>query len=449
MNKTKKPSAVLSAREGALRVLYAVFHQGGYSNMELKQLLHEGMPRRERALCTELVYGVLQNYKMLDFYIRSYSKGSLSKLEPYIKIILELGVYQVIYLDKVPDMAACDECVKLAHRYGKNHKVSGYVNGVLRTIVREKENLPRLNEPTKEGYYAKAYSLPEWLVAMWLEQYGLETTRGLCASCNERRDTVLRVNTLKAHDEQVIQELQGKNIPCEPVLGLPHALRIRHTGDLSHLEAYQQGWMTAQDIGSQLTVAALAPQSGETVLDLCSAPGGKAVLMAQYMENQGRIVAFDVHQHKTEIIAKNAQRMGASIIETQCGDMSMFLPEWEGKADRVLCDVPCSGLGIMAKKPDIRLNGQEAVQQLPQLQYKILKNALRYVKKGGIVLYSTCTLNQKENEGNIMRALQEHPEFCLEPFSHSYHEITSEGMLTLMPHLYESDGFFICKLRRR
>lgn len=449
MSEQLKNKSVKNAREGALQVLYAVFHQGGYSNMELKHLLGSDMPRRERALCTELVYGVLQNYKMLDFYIRSYSKGSLSKLEPYIKIILELGAYQIVYLDKVPDMAACDECVKLAHRYGKNKRASGFVNGVLRTIVREKGNLPRLNEPTKEGYYAKAYSLPEWLVSMWLEQYGLDATRRLCASCNERRDTVLRVNTLKASDEQVMQALQEREIACEPIDGLPHALRIRHTGDLSHLEVYQQGWMTAQDIGSQLAMAALDPQPGDTLLDLCSAPGGKAVLAAQYMQNQGRIVAFDLHQHKTEIIAKNAQRLGAGIIETRCGDMSQFLPEWEGKADRVLCDVPCSGLGIMAKKPDIRLNGQEAVQQLPELQYKILKNALRYVKKGGIVLYSTCTLNQKENEENVRRALAEHPDFCLEPFSHPYHGIESEGMLTLMPYLYESDGFFICKLRRR
>lgn len=449
MSEQANNKQVKNAREGALQVLYGVFYQGGYSNMLLKQLLTQGMPRRERALCTELVYGVLQNYKMLDVYIRAYAKGSFSKLEPYIKVILELGVYQIVYLDKVPDMAACDECVKLAHRYGKNKRTSGFVNGVLRTIVREKGRLPRLNEPTKEGYYAKAYSLPEWLVGMWLEQYGLEATRALCACCNERRDTVLRVNILKATDQQVMQALKQQDIVCEPVAGLPHALRIRHTGDLSQLEAYKQGWMTAQDIGSQLAVAALAPQPGETVLDLCSAPGGKAVLAAQHMHNQGRIIACDVHQHKTQIIEKNAQRMGAAILETRCGDMSQFVPEWEGIAHRVLCDVPCSGLGILAKKPDIRLNGQESVQQLPELQYKILKNALRYVKRGGIVLYSTCTLNQKENEENVQRALREHPEYCLEPFSHPYHQIHCEGMLTLMPHLYESDGFFICKLRRR
>lgn len=440
----------ISAREGALQVLQGTLYGGGYSNILLKQLLGSGgMEQRERALCTELVYGVLQHLSMLDFYIEHYCKTPLKKLDPTVKLLLELGVYQIVYLEKVPDTAACNESVKLCKKLcRKNPALPGVVNGVLRNVSRNKEHLPVLNEKTKEEYLARRYSLPLWLVELWRDQYGMDVAKALCAQCDERRDTVLRVNSLRATPQQVAEEITQKGGQAEEISGLPGALRIQYTGDISALEGYRQGHFTVQDVGSQLAISVLDPQPGQRAIDMCSAPGGKSVLMGQYMKNQGEILAFDLHPHKVEIIEKNAARMGLTILKAQAADMTIRRPELVGTAQKVLCDVPCSGLGIIAKKPDIRFKAQEDALTLPAIQLQLLKNALDYAAPGGQVVYSTCTLNQEENEKVVQQAIQEHGHCRLEPFAHPYGDIKSEGMLTLLPHIYHSDGFFICNIRR-
>ncbi|MGI6031452.1 MAG: 16S rRNA (cytosine(967)-C(5))-methyltransferase RsmB [Eubacteriales bacterium] len=445
----QQPQRVLTAREGAVQALYATLYQGAYSNIQLKQLLRQGMDQRERAFCTELTYGVLQTSTLLEHYLAAFSSVPLRKLDPYIKLILLTAIYQILYLERVPDRAACDEAVKLARRYARrNPRIAGYVNAVLRAVVANRDALPPLNEPTKEAYWAKRYALPLWLVEMWVRQYGRETAKALCEGCNTRRDTVVRVNTLRASLPQVQRELEEQGIACQPVEGLPEALRIRFTGDMEQLPAYREGRLTPQDVGSQIAVAVLAPQPGEQVLDLCSAPGGKSLLMAQYMKNRGEIQAFDLHEHKVDIIRRNAARAGVQILRAQCGDMIQLRPELRQSAHRVLCDVPCSGLGIIAKKPDIRYKAQEDAAQLPPIQLAILRNAMEYVRPGGVLVYSTCTLNQEENEAVVQQALRENTHFRPDLVECSYHHIREKGWVTLLPHVYDSDGFFIARLRR-
>ncbi len=441
-------NGVITPREGSIKILKKVFFDGAYSNIELKNFLRDyPLEKRDRAFLTELTYGVMQKKSLIDFYISKFSKTLIKNIDSEILLILEVSIYQILYMDKVPPSAACNEGVEMAKKYYSG-RFSSFVNGVLREIIRCKDALPPIDEPTKEDYFARAFSLPVWLTKMWIEQYGVKECRALCESTNERRATVIRANTLKTNKEDIKAKLTENSIQYEEILGLENSFRINFTGDMGELDLYKKGEITVQDIGSQLAVGVLSPRKGQRVMDICSAPGGKCVLMGEYMENSGEIMATDIHEHKMDLIRKNAKRMCISIITPKIFNMEILWEEQMDSFDKILCDVPCSGLGIIAKKPDIRYKLEDEIKNLPEIQEKILNNALKYLKVGGELVYSTCTINKSENEDIVKKVLENNKNFELQPFSLEYMGIKSDGMLQLLPHVHNSDGFFIAKLRR-
>lgn len=410
----------ISARECALKILYQT-DQGAYSDAALKEGIAQITLSEDKGLITELVYGVIGNKSRLDFIIASYSKLPLKKLSKWIINILRMGIYQMIFLDKIPESAAVNESVKLAKRYG--HAASaGFVNGVLRNVA--KNGAPECED------LATCYSHPEWIVKMWEKRYGKEFTKELLAANNQKASITIRVNTLKTNIEELKVWLEEKGIQAKIIDDI--CLEVKGIGNVEALEAYQKGLFIVQDMASMAAVEALGPKPGEMILDVCAAPGGKTTYIAQRMENQGEVIAFDLHAHKVEIINKNAQRMGISIIEAQEQNAENIREELIKKADRVLVDVPCSGLGIIRKKPDIKWTKTlQDIDELSKVQQRILQTASSYVRKGGRLVYATCTISEKENEVQLDQFLKKNANFKL------------EEKRQLFPHTDHCDGFFI------
>lgn len=431
-----------NAREAALLTLVDIHKAGAYSNLALKKQLAADMPAAEKRLATNLVYGVIKRRLTLDYIIGQYSKIKLKKISAYILDILRLGIYQLMYMDKIPESAAVNESVKLAKRYGHGAS-AGFVNGLLHSVIRNgvtypKDSMERLSV---------IESFPLWLCREWVEEFGLGFATDLMQAMNAEPRLSLRANTLKISADELAQKLPGGTVsPLYPQAVLCDGF------DIAASEEYQAGEFTVQDISAMLSGAVLAPKPGETVLDLCAAPGGKTTHLAQLMENKGKILAFDIHEHKIKLIGENAKRMGITIIDAAPGDASRFDPALAGTADKVLADVPCSGLGIIRRKPEIKWNKEEE-DDLQKIQYAILENAGRYVRPGGELVYSTCTLRKRENTDIIRRFLAEHPEFSPVDFSENLckelqKDTLRDGYITLYPNTDGIDGFFIAKLKR-
>ncbi|MDO4174891.1 MAG: 16S rRNA (cytosine(967)-C(5))-methyltransferase RsmB [Eubacteriales bacterium] len=434
-----------TAREAAARALFAIREEDAWSAPAIRKYA-AGLSVRDAALATALTDGVLQNRSMCDFYLAHFSKIRLKKLQPRILDILRLAVYQMVWLDRIPNAAAVDESVKLARSIcHANRQTCGYVNGLLRTIARNMDQLPVPNCETKVEYYALQYSHPQWLVELYLEQFGLQQTRLLLEADNQPAPTVLRVNTLCATAEQVQQELESQGVVVQVHAAIPNCLLVSGAGKMEALPAFAQGRVTVQDGASQMSVYALDPKPGDRVLDCCAAPGGKSFFAAERMEGTGTVVSCDVYEYKLKQIQEGAARLGLTNIRTELQDASVFRPEWEGKFDRVLCDVPCSGMGIIRKKPEIRYKAEESLRSLPDIQLAILRNASRYVKEGGTLVYSTCTLLRRENEEIVDSFLQGQDYFKKMPFSLPVCEQPSDGCVTLLPYIHDTDGFFVAK----
>lgn len=429
-------------REQAMLCLHAVNAQGAYSNMAVKECFAKNseFSPRDRAFVSALVYGTLKRQITIDYIIGLYSKIKLKKISPYILSILRMGIFQLKFTDRVPASAAVNESVELAKRYA--HKAAGFVNGVLRSAERGKIEYPQ----DASLAMSVEYSFPEWICKLWCEDYGEEFARELMAGLNGEPEISLRVNTLKTDAAAVLSELaeaRKSDIFDYAVLSAGF--------DVAGSRVYKDGLVTAQDISAMTASVVLLPKPGEAVLDLCAAPGGKTTHMAQLMENRGSITACDIHEHKLRLIEQNAKRMGIDIIKTRCIDASKPKDEWRGKFDRVLADVPCSGLGIIRRKPDIKLKREE---NLEQLQYEILKRAAEYVKPGGEILYSTCTLNRRENEEIIEKFLKENEGFAAVDITPRLPEKlrraeARKGHITLFPNIDGTDGFFIAGLERK
>ena len=362
---------------------------------------------------------------LLDFWLSHFVRG---KLQPVVQDILRLALYQIRFLDKIPDSAAVHEAVEQTKR-SANLQASRLVNGVLRNILRA-EKLP---EPTD---LATKYSHPQELVDLLREQYG-DKTEALLQSHNTAPQTVLQINTLKTTSARMAMALEENGSEYQMHESLPNCLYVSGTGNLEQMDAYKNGWFYVQDAAARLAVEAAELKADMRVLDCCSAPGGKSFAAAIKMENQGELISCDIHEHKLKLIENGASRLGISILTTRLQDASEFVQEWENKMDAVICDVPCSGLGVIRKKPDIRYKNLAQTERLPDLQGKILANQARYVKSGGTLIYSTCTILRRENEAVAERFLAEHPDFEL------------QGMKTYLPCDDQTDGFFICKLRRK
>lgn len=439
----------ITAREAAVRTLFAIREEESWSAPMLQKYTAQ-MSQRDAALATALVGGVLQNRSMCDFYLTHFSKIKLKKVQPRILDLLRMGVYQILWMERIPDSAAVNETVQLARCVcHADRQTTGYVNGVLRAIARSKDQLPQPNCETKAEYYALRYSHPKWLTELYLEQFGVKQTRLLLEADNRPAPTVLRVNTLRADVKQVQQELEEQGVVVQAHETIPYCLLVSGTGNLRRLPIFAEGRVTVQDGASQMSVYALDPQPGMQVLDSCAAPGGKSFFIAERMHDTGTVVSCDIYDHKLNKIQEGAQRLGLNCIQTQLQDAAVFRPEWEERFDAVLCDVPCSGMGIIRKKPEIRYKAKEPLCSLPDIQLNIVSNASQYVKPGGTLVYSTCTLLRRENEDIVQAFLQHHPEFELVHFSLPVCAEPVDGCVTLLPHIHNTDGFFVAKLRKK
>ena len=436
----------MGARETALNVLIACRKEDGWSNGVLKDYIsRDRLDRRDAALATRLCYGVVQNRNLLDFYLAQLLTGKVKDLHPAVRDILHLGLYQIYLMDKIPESAAVNESVDLAKRYCKKvRSAPGLVNAVLRNGVRSKD---QLKEPKS---WEDKYSHPGSLINELKSYVGKERMEKMLQANNDIPPMVVQVNTLKVSTNELISKLQEAGVTAEPHSWMPDALVLSGTGSIEQLDAFKEGLFYVQDPASKLSVlCAELPKAQIRVLDCCAAPGGKSFAAAIATEGKAQITSCDVHPHKAELIAKGAERLGLPIT-AMVQDATAYREEWEQAFDAVICDAPCSGYGIIRKKPDIRYKDIQKMKELPALQRAILEVQHRYVKPGGVLLYSTCTLVHAENEGMVESFLQDHPEFTLEslPLPAALPENRS-GTLALIPGEYDTDGFFISRLRRR
>ncbi len=435
-----------SGREAALEALTACRRLDAWSDGSLKAACRD-LDRREAALAARLTYGVLQNRALLDFYLGAFCTQGFDKLEPFIRDVLRLGGYQILFMDRVPDRAAVDESVELVKRK-KRQRAAGMVNAVLRRLSREKECLPEIPQQNAAGCLALRYSHPKWLVERLLSLLGEEETEAYLRLDNGSVPTTIQRNPLQCSGEELAERLAVSGASLTPHPWMPDCWLLSGGGGLDGMPDFQQGLFQVQDAAAKAAVLASGVKPGDKVLDVCAAPGGKSFAAAMEMENHGEIVACDIHRHKLALIEKGAQRLGLSCIRTELADGRSFCEEWQEGFDAVLCDVPCSGLGIIRKKPDIRYKDPGQLAGLPKVQRAVLENACRYVKPNGILLYATCTILPEENQGVTEDFLSRHPEFVREAFALPGLEEENNGSLTLWPQRHGTDGFYICKMRK-
>ncbi len=410
----------------------------------------------DKAFAREIVYGVLRWKERLDWIIAAYSHIKPSRLERAILAVLRMGAYQILFMDRVPAAAAVDESVKLAKGLRKKKEATAFVNGILRGIAEERKEIayPDLRTHPIE-YIAAFHSHPAWLVSRWVEQIGREETIALCEANNQFPALTMRVNTLKASREEVMKRLHAEGIEASLTPFSPVGLRIESPPTLASWGPLQQGWLQVQDEAAQLVSLMLAPKPGERILDLCAAPGGKTTHMAELMQNQGEIIAVDVSPTKLQLVQENCRRLGISMVKAMALDATAPLPFASGSFDGCLVDASCTGLGTLRRHPEGKWRIKEAdITRLQEIQGQILRQAAPLIKEGGILVYSTCTLTQEENEGVIEAFLSEHKEFSLEHAARLLPTeceglLDAEGYLRTLPHRHGMDGFFAARLRRR
>ena len=438
----------MNARETALDALISCRKRAAWSNGVLKDYIErDRLDRRDAALATRLCYGILQHRGLLDFFLQQLLTGKVKDLHPLVRDILHMGLYQIYELDKVPDSAAVNESVLLAKKYCRwQRSAPGLVNAVLRNAVRTKGTL---KQPVS---LEDRYSHPKELIDLLRGYVGEENLEPMLAANNDTPLTVVQVNTLRTTTDRLVAQLADEDVRALPHPWMPDCLVLSNTGNLEKLHAFKEGLFYVQDAASRLTVMCARIPSGENVrvLDCCAAPGGKTFAAAIAMGGKGKIRSADIHRHKTTLIQHGADRLGLHNVLVREQDATENHPTWLGKMDVVLADVPCSGYGIIRKKPDIRYKDPKEMERLPDIQFKILCKQVQYVKPGGVLMYSTCTLVRNENEAVVESFLRNYPEFYLEKLSlpEIFPENTT-GMLTLVPGQYETDGFFIARMRRK
>ena len=436
---------MISSRKAAVSTLLKTAQSRGYSNIELDAAIKKfNLSGVERAFFTALFYGVIERKITLDYIISRLSSRRLDDIDIKVLTILETGIYQLRYMDKVPESAAVNESVKLCDEFYAPKNSGAFVNALLREYIRKKDEIPfpdRKKEYIK--YLSVTYSVPAWLCEKWSREYGPECEKLLDATFRAPRMT-LRVNTLKTSADELVSSLASLGVKAEKTKFAPNGVRLLGAVPTETLDALD-GLFFVQDEASQIAVAALGASAGDTIVDCCAAPGGKSFGAAMSMENTGKVFSFDLHKSKIGLIEKGAQRLGITIISADVQNGAQHrngMPE----ADKIICDVPCSGLGVIAKKPDIRYKSPDEFEKLPTLSLKILETAATYLKSGGDIVFSTCTLSKDENERTVEKFLASHPEFSLRPFEVG--GLKSDGMLTLLPHVHKTDGFFIAKLHK-
>ena len=440
----------MDAREVALLTLNTCQRQGGWSDGALKkQLATGGLEGREAALATQLCFGVVQNEMLLDFYISKFSNIPLRRMESKVVQALRLGLYQMLFLSKIPQSAAVNCSVELTRTHCKNPRAPGMVNAILRSLQRNLNQLPTIPQNDLAEYFSILYSHRVWLVEELLPLLGSEGTAEFLQANNSQPPMTAMVNTTKAAAQEATELLAEQGVEVTPHPWLENCLILNKTGNLERLDAYEQGLFYIQDPASRLMALASGAAPGMRVLDMCAAPGGKSFAAAIQMDNQGEVISCDLHPHKKKLIQAGADRLGLSIIKPMTADGKVRREEWVSAFGLVLVDAPCSGLGVIRKKPDIRYKDPKPLEDLPQVQQAILENAAGYVKAGGVLMYSTCTILPRENGEVVSAFLEKHPEFVREAFELPGAAGRVEaGEITLWPQVHQTDGFFICKLRK-
>lgn len=442
------------ARDAAVTVIYRVLREGAYSNIAIKQELDKSsLLKLDKALVTEIVNGTLRNLTRIDWVKSQFVKKA--KIEPWIEDIIRCGIYQLLFLDRVPDSAVCNESAELARKHGHEGTVK-FVNGVLRNISRNKE---KLEYPNKEKesikYLSVFYSHPEWMVKKWVKDFGVDFTEELLKSDNETPPFTIRCNRLKINKQELLTVLSNENIDCQEGSYNAEAVYIRGTSAIEGKDSFKNGYYQVQDESSMLVAHIIDPKAGERILDICSAPGGKTTHIAELMGNQGEIVARDIHPHKLKLVEENCSRLGIGIVKAELHDAMLLDKESLEKFNKVLLDAPCSGLGVIRRKPDLRWKKeQDNFRELAKLQSEMLEIASKYVKPGGVLVYSTCTINKTENIEVVKTFLSGSQDFQLESIIEQIPEklvceSAYKGYLELFPNTHGTDGFFIAKLRKR
>jgi len=428
----------------AAKILLAVEKDGAYSGLSLNSALKKEQfsDARDKALVTNIVYGVLERKITIDYNISVYLKNSIRKLHPAVLTILRTGAYQLLYMDRIPSSAAVNETVRLVNAFGVGF-AKGLVNAVLRKIAANGILYP--DKSNVNQYLSVLLSCPEDLVLFFKKNYGTEKAEALLEACFERRPVFIRVNTLKTDASALGAKLTGEGVGVSKTK-LENCLRIEKSGDITELDSYKEGLFFVEDMSSQLCCKLLNAKPGDTVVDCCAAPGGKSFSIALNMGGKGSVRSCDMYEHKVKLIEEGAERLGISCIKTVCCD-ARVLPSEVGKADAVLCDVPCSGFGVMGRKPEIKEKKIEDLSTLPAIQYGILSVCCDMVRSGGTLIYSTCTLNPAENENNCRRFLREHPDFHISS-DEEYQSLAGNGFVNIIPTEDGGDGFFIAKFTR-
>lgn len=446
----------INTREMIMEILLAVDEEGVPSHIALREALskYQFLPKQDRAFVTRVTEGTLEYRIQIDYIIDYFSKVKVEKMKPAIREILRSAVYQLKYMDNVPDSAVCNEAVKLAQKRGF-YNLKPFVNGVLRTIARE---MDQVKYPAREEnilrYYSIRYSMPETLVARWLTDYGEETAELMMQDFLKEKPTTVRCTQYLNSTEKTIESLKSQGVTVKQGPYLPYALEISDYNHILTLDAFLEGKIQVQDVSSMLVAEAANPQKGDYIIDLCAAPGGKSLHLADKMEGYGTVDARDISDYKVNLIKDNVVRMKAINVQARVQDATVFDVDSEIQADIVLADVPCSGYGVIGKKPDIkyRMTPQKQ-EELQLLQRTILDRAAQYVKPRGVLIFSTCTISREENEENMMWILNNYP-FKLESLDpvlpqELHCESTHLGYLQLLPGVHKTDGFFLAKFRRK
>jgi 16S rRNA (cytosine967-C5)-methyltransferase len=422
----------------ALNALVQIEQKKAYSHLILNQTLnqHPDMDERDKSLLTELVYGTVQHKRLLDFYMEPLIKQGLDQLDDWVRQLLRLSVYQLAFLERIPAHAVVNEAVNLAKKKG-HRGIQGLVNGVLRNILRHPfRPLEEIRDPIDR--LGVKTSHPTWLVKRWVNQYGLSITEKICQANNERPHFTVRTNSLKSTRKSVITKLCNAGYQAEESERSPYGITIANPANITRTSLYEQGYFTIQSESSMLVAPLVDPKPGMKVLDACAAPGGKTTHLAELMQNQGTIIAYDIHKHKLRLVRALAERLGLTIISTHHGDAAQVSAHRWGYFDRILLDAPCSGLGVIKHKPDLKWNKKpDDIKKLADLQNELLKGVSQVLKVGGELVYSTCTIDKEENQYLIERFLSEHPHFHL-----------VGNMEQIFPYDFGSDGFFMVKLRK-
>ncbi len=443
------------AREIALKIIVKIEKDEGYSNLVINEFVKENrnsLSDKDVAFISEIVYGVITWKITLDEIIKKYSKIKLKKLSIWILNILRMSIYQIVFLDKIPKSAAVNEGVNLAKRYG--HKASpNFTNAILRKV--EKKDYKELFEIKDDvERISKTTSMPIWIIKELNKNRNIKEVEEICINLNKKPKINIRVNKLKTSIQEVEKILTEEKIQYNKILEeMPEFLEIEKIKDIENNKFFKKGYFTVQDVSAGLTVKILSPKPNEIVLDACSAPGGKTTYIAEIMENKGKIVAGDIYEHRLNLINENCERLGISIVETKQIDGTIFQEDFYQKYDKILLDVPCLGIGVIRRKPDIKWQKtEEDVKEIIKVQENILKNCSRYLKPGGELVYSTCSILKEENEDIIEKFLNETNNFKIFDLENEVKEfkkyVTKKGFLSIKPS-EKNDGFFICKLIKK